>query len=974
MVELLPLLLLLLLPLLLLVLLLVTVLAIRMSYLGQRLTRLEHRLGEPEKQAPPAPLLPAPLLPAPLLPAPESPMEPLRVIHPPAALSPPAPSAPPAQPAQPPGLSPGLSPSSGPPAPTGNKSWRRLERTLIENWTGILGVVVLVAGVTFLAVSLALRLGPLARFLLTLLVALALMLPSALWGRRHSWRRLSLWMRSGGAALILFACVAAGGLPELGLRWLHDPSQALALLVVGMAINLAVAAVARQQTTASLHVVVNLLPLLLVPSNGTTLAIASLVCLLGQLLPRRRAWNRHRLIVVAAYALFHGCWFVAAPPSLLASPMARAGGALAAGLVFASGLLLQHWGRPLRRALTPLRLATLLLQWGGIALALLLYPRQAAVRVTALALTSALALLLSRRARRGGAPSLALADSLCAQALSMAAILSLAPLVVDPLLLLGVLLVECALFLAFGLLQGDLKLQRIGWPVLLAVAAVLLVVGLLASWGLVMPRPPPLRNAAVLLAGSALLTAISALLQRRPGVAKPPAFSGVQAALLAFAGSFLVPPPPWQPPLSLLSLGALLLTARRFQPPGLLRGVAAAVLSTHLLQAMTLLLQGQRGLVALPPLLALTGLAALMIASSGRRRLRLVGVYLLGFDLGLAAFLLLEPISPLLPGVVWLLLSLLALEAANRLRRPEALHVLGLGLGYLAAYAVSYLLVISQSPAYLVLLGQSLGARLLIQLFALAVLLGWWLFHPRAALRQASIWRAVHPCLLELGLLAIGLLILSEVSALWRPVAWSVLALGLLSPALGRWFAPRLQVYAVLGSWLASATTVAMLSTGETASPQWHQQPQTIALLAIGLQGLFLLASSRWLRPEALRAPGGLPLLAAIGSPVARQPHRWLGYPLFLAVALYLSCRYDRALLTLLWSLLAFCIYLLSALLRDNQFRTVALLATGACLLRLVAVDMAQADLTLRGLVFVGVGLLMLAMNALYTRFRERFR
>ncbi len=106
--------------------------------------------------------------------------------------------------------------------------------------------------------------------------------------------------------------------------------------------------------------VVNLLPLLLVPSNATTLAIARVVCLLGQLLPRRRAWNRHRLIVVAAYVLFHGCWFVAAPPSLLASPMARAGGGLAAGLVFASGLLLQHWGRPLRRALTPLRLAALL--------------------------------------------------------------------------------------------------------------------------------------------------------------------------------------------------------------------------------------------------------------------------------------------------------------------------------------------------------------------------------------------------------------------------------------------------------------------------------------------------------------------------------------------------------------------------------------------------------------------------------------
>jgi uncharacterized membrane protein len=178
----------------------------------------------------------------------------------------------------------------------------------------------------------------------------------------------------------------------------------------------------------------------------------------------------------------------------------------------------------------------------------------------------------------------------------------------------------------------------------------------------------------------------------------------------------------------------------------------------------------------------------------------------------------------------------------------------------------------------------------------------------------------------------------------------------------------------VLGYWLASATTVAMLSTAETASPQWQQQPQTIGLLAIGLQGAFLLASSRWLRPAALRAPGGLPLLATIGTPVARQPQRWLGYPLFLAIALYLASRYDRAVLTLLWSLLAFTIYILSAVLRDNQFRTVALLATGACLLRLVAVDMAQADLSLRGLVFIGVGLLMLAMNALYIRFRERFR
>jgi hypothetical protein len=60
--------------------------------------------------------------------------------------------------------------------------------------------------------------------------------------------------------------------------------------------------------------------------------------------------------------------------------------------------------------------------------------------------------------------------------------------------------------------------------------------------------------------------------------------------------------------------------------------------------------------------------------------------------------------------------------------------------------------------------------------------------------------------------------------------------------------------------------------------------------------------------------------------------------------------------------------------LRDGQFRLVALLALAACLMRLLVVDMAEADLGLRGLVFVGVGLLMLAMNALYKRFEDRFR
>ena len=48
--------------------------------------------------------------------------------------------------------------------------------------------------------------------------------------------------------------------------------------------------------------------------------------------------------------------------------------------------------------------------------------------------------------------------------------------------------------------------------------------------------------------------------------------------------------------------------------------------------------------------------------------------------------------------------------------------------------------------------------------------------------------------------------------------------------------------------------------------------------------------------------------------------------------------------------------------------------ALGVCLFRLVVFDMARSDLIMRGFVFIGVGLLMLAMNAVYNKYRARFQ
>lgn len=861
------------------------------------------------------------------------------------------------------------------PTPTGSAPdtlWRRVERQLIENGTGILGVVVLVAGLTFLVVNLALRFGPLPRFLLTQAIAGGLIAPSLIWRAPDRWRPLTLWLRSGGAALALFACLAGGGLPQVGLQWLEDPLQGLLLALAGMALNLLLALLTRHQSIASLHVLVNLVPLALVGQDASTLWVASLVGVCGQILPRGRPWDRHRLLITAGYSLFQLSWLVRVTTLLNGAQALRAQALLAAVLVFGSGIVLQQDPGPGRR-LPPWRLAALISGWAGLALTLLVLPPLALWRATGLVLLAGTALLLARRARRSGAEGLYLCQLLISQGVVMAALFSLGPLLLDELLIQALLLVETVLFLLLSLRGQPPAVLRVGWVLVVGMALLMLLQG---TAGLIPAEtatlPVRFRHAGLLIGAGALLAGVAQRLQRNGVLLPLPPLLGWLAGALAFLGPAMVPPP-WRPLLALGGMGALLILERRWQPPGLGRATALAVGGAHLASWLWTLVAVPSATGVVGQLLPLAGLALGTRLSIRRGLRRSLALDLLGVTAGLAAYLLLKPVSPLLPGVAWLLFSLAALQSCNRLPGREVNHALVMGLGFLLAFSGAFLLVIGPSSTRVELVGVAVRARLLIALLGLVVLMGWWRFPTGPALRRSPLWRALHPWFVEFLLLGTCVTVAMEVEALLRPLAWSLLALALLSRPLRRWLAPRVGIYAVLTYWLAILSTLGQLDAAAPAGMPPLANPAVITLLAILLQALFALLCPRWLPPQALIHPGGVKLLASIGARLARQTHRWLLYPLFVVVALHLAHRYDAALLTLLWALQAFAIFVLSVLLRDNQFRQASLLALGACLLRLVSIDMAQADPVLRGLVFVGVGLLMVAMNAISTRFRDRF-
>ncbi len=859
-------------------------------------------------------------------------------------------------------------PARGPARP-----WKRIERLLVENWSGLLGVLVVVAGVTFMTIHAGLRLEARERFLVALLAGGLLALPSLLWGRRERWRDLTDGLRSGGGALVLFACAAAGGLPQLGLQWVEVPAQALALLAAGVAVNLGLAAIARSATTASLHVAVSLVPLAIVPQGAPALAIATAIALVGSELPLRHRWQRHRLVVSWVYGLFQVVWFLGNGPTLAVSSGLTTGAALAAVLVYGLGLLRLHRPGALPPRMQALPVALLLSLWGGLGLALLLYPREAPARAAALATSAAVALLLGRKARRRGPRWLALGDALVGQTLVLGALLSLAPLIADGPLLAGVVLLECLLFLGLAVREGSAPLRRIGWWFSVAASLLLAITGLVAA---LLSRDPvaQLQAGAVLTGGAALTAGMQGLLQRR-GVPLPlPPLLGWLAGALIAVGTALAVPEDWRSPLSLVVMGAFLVAARRWRPPGLLLGVAVAIGVAHGFGWLSLLAEAPwPALALLRRLLPLALLALLLTLPVGGSRQQCLGLTLLGVDAGLGALWLLEPISPLLPGVAWLLLAAAALAATHRLQGAAVRVGLVLSLAYLAGFGVAYLLVIGPSQDLVTLGVLQLRGRWLVELLAIAVCLHGWFFRAGTELARWRTWQLVQPCFLEGALLGVALTLQGEISAPWRPVAWALLALVLVCPALVRLFAIRLQVYGVVVYGLSVLALVHSLGGGLSPFPPVAGAAQAAGVVAIALQTAFVVASHRWLDLERLPQPGGWPPLIWIGAQVAQRRNLWLYYPLFVAVALVLASGYDRALLTLLWTGEAFAIYVLGVVLREPQFRLVALVGLGACLLRLLAIDMAQADLGLRGLVFIGVGLLLLALNAIVHRLRSRF-
>ncbi len=875
--------------------------------------------------------------------------------------------------------------------------WTGLEKQFIDNWIGIIGSIAMVMGVAFISIYAALKMAPFNRFLLLTGFSVVLFTIYAVLRSQSKWLKLGVWLRSSGCAVFLFACLGSGGIP--GLKWITAPLYALMLLLVGVGLNLIVGTWSGSQFFASFHAIISLAALTVAPQSTLTLGIAAGICVLQVLRTYRDRWEYHLLVTVTAFLAYQLYWFFVLdlfsqspmPPDL------RWTGIIATAVIGITTMCVHY--REVYGAKTFERLPFLvhLLNWIFMGIGFLLYSTGSKWNTLVLMAASLAAFFLARRAKKLAIRWLFVTDTLIAEAIALLAISTLQRWQFNWLPMATVLILEVIVFLWLMLREEETIIRWTG-IVLYHVAGILIIV---AAWGLGQTRvlgELPVETL-VLAVALAIYTAFSFYLTGQKtesfdslqiygfgAVLQDFSLSGFLSGILGLMLFGLVFDFLWFPYVATVVLLLFLELRHRYPLKGFSAGTHLLVVGTYVLSWYYL----REFLAHDVEKVAIYGAPFLLVALYGahtsfcqwqEKYRKHMWIYLFSIHLVVYSFTLLNILSPLAPGTFWLLLAPLYLELALFYSRKLGAEVQKKGevprylmqWGYLfmGLFLFRHWTVHIYSSIYY--LG-GVHVRLLQELLALAVFIYWALAKKPATEKEYCSWTILHPLMWELSITFAIMTVALEVPDTLYPLAWVVGAFLLLF--LGTFVAEKLsrfRFYALVLYW-AAAFHIAFISTmDQMPAITVMQQAWFRGLLALLLQLVFLVVFYTHAKLETVVFPEPLSFLRERVQVINRRQNVWIYYPYFMAAAFFLYWTFDHAVLTLLWVVETFVIFTLSLVLRENHFRYAAMIGLAACLVRLVFYDLARSGTITRALVFLGVGLIMILMNTLYTKYRGRF-
>jgi hypothetical protein len=338
-----------------------------------------------------------------------------------------------------------------------------------------------------------------------------------------------------------------------------------------------------------------------------------------------------------------------------------------------------------------------------------------------------------------------------------------------------------------------------------------------------------------------------------------------------------------------------------------------------------------------------------------------------------------KDISPILPGLLWLLMSLLAGELKENkkfisdspLRHNQSDLFIGLlGLTSLSLFFVRFFLVDISNEA---LVFGFVKIRLFSELLSLGTLIYWISFSRNT---RSNLVKKIADHLLELFLAVSAVFVLQEVDSYQHPVIWS--AASFACYFIGKKYKEfdRLMLYSYW-FYFGSLFHIAFLSTTiATPSTLLLDQAWLMGLIAVCISTAFMVFAHKdrqRLATSEFNFPSGVKKLAGFQTFIEKLEIKILLYPLFTSIGFFLFWSFDKTVLSLLWVIECFVLFLISILMREPQFRVVSMVGIGLIFLRIVFYDLTGQDFFIKAVVFISVGIILIAMNTIYNKYKYRY-
>jgi len=859
-------------------------------------------------------------------------------------------------------------------------AWPAIEKQIVANWTGILGVLAVVVGVAYLGIYAALQMPPLGRFFLMLGFAGGLYATAEVLARKEYWRELAFWLRSGAGAVALLTCVGASAFEDL--RWVTDPVTGLAVLSFGIAANMYLVLSARRQIFASLHVIICLAALSIAPQTLVILMLGALVALGGLwTVHRDEKWVNHLIGTVLAFTFFNILWrwdrSLAREENILAAICVFAVSMAALAIHYKKIFAAEKWNSLHHRAHV--------ITWVAAGLNLALYSRGSQVGPLLLAGASLVTWWASQRSHKAGIEWLFVTDRFVSFLLAVFAVISLNRFEIGWTMIASLALTVAILFL---FIFGWQKNRRLTLGGLFAFYFLFAAWMGISIYEMGLGARPVLEYLGVLCIP--LLTLAAGHQYIRDGHKEflfPIRDWNGRAANSSFLGLCL------QVGLLLPFMFALYLGEGLTQSLG---AVAILLMSMGLrfglrsltyemasvpVQGLMVLFLGS-GLFFSPldnqMLITLAGLivwAGVNVNMPFHRESQIsfgwLYIYLAGFVFLAGAYLLARPLSILLPGMIWLLGAqgcfYLWFRSEPDSASPGKFYLkthplLGVGFAILAAYLVRH--VFFELTEFKELYGFRLSS--FGQIYALMIT-GQVVWAARRSARNP--WTQSF---LELSLAAYVIFVFSNFTAgksfLMHSLA--AIALWLLQPAIPEF--KRLAKYSFILFLVALFQLAFVASTAQQPANFWLNETWVWGLAGVSILTTYVAMVHKQRARTADQFRDG-DFLGKQFRSVGDRMNSWLILPLLIGIGFFLFWSFDKTVLSILWMLELFALFLMSLWLREHHFRSVAMGGIVVLVIRMLFYDLRGQDFFVKAVVFLAVGGLLLGMNTIYGRFKHRF-